>query len=124
MKRMALLLVFLVFAATLPLLAQQKGQYVPGQYGLNAGVLPDPGFTYANIDINYDTNTFNNSSGTAVSPKPRLNLWVIENIFYYVVDTKFLGGHIGFMADVPDACQWFPDPGANQQQRQQLWPRR
>ena len=74
MKRISLLLVFLVFAATLPLLAQQKGQYVPGQYGLNAGVLPDPGFTYANFEINYDTNTINNSSGTAVSPKPRLNL--------------------------------------------------
>jgi hypothetical protein len=101
MKRLALLLVFLLFAATPPLVAQQKGQYVPGQYGLNAGVLPDPGFTYANIDLNYDTNSFNNSSGTAVPPKPRLNLWVIENIYFYVVDTKFLGGNIGFMAIIP-----------------------
>jgi hypothetical protein len=32
---------------------QQEGQYIPGQQGLNAGVLPTPGFTYANITINY-----------------------------------------------------------------------
>jgi hypothetical protein len=35
-----------------PLLAQQKPQWMPGQIGLNAGILPSPGFTYVNIDIN------------------------------------------------------------------------
>jgi hypothetical protein len=34
-------------------LAQQKGQWVPGQFGLNAGVIPDPGFTYANLALSY-----------------------------------------------------------------------
>jgi hypothetical protein len=34
-------------------LAQQKGQWVPGQFGLNAGVIPDPGVTYANLALNY-----------------------------------------------------------------------
>lgn len=36
---MALICV-LAFTA-LPAKAQQKGQYIPGQQGLNAGVLPD-----------------------------------------------------------------------------------
>jgi hypothetical protein len=36
-----------------PLLAQQKGQYVPGQFGLNAGVTPATGFTYQNVVVNY-----------------------------------------------------------------------
>ena len=40
---------FLIFIAV-PASAQQKGQYIPGQEGLNTGVLPDPGFTYANIN--------------------------------------------------------------------------
>ena len=31
-------------------MAQQKGQYVPGQYGLNAGATPDPGFTFGSIN--------------------------------------------------------------------------
>jgi hypothetical protein len=35
-------------------LAQQKPQWMPGQVGLNAGILPSPGFTYVNIDENYD----------------------------------------------------------------------
>src|SRR5437879_5061523 len=29
-------------------LGQQKGQYVLGTNGLNAGIMPPPGFTYAN----------------------------------------------------------------------------
>lgn len=33
--------------------SQQKGQWVHEQYGLNAGVVPDPGFTYQNLAINY-----------------------------------------------------------------------
>ena len=28
--------------------AQQKPQWMPGQVGLNAGILPSPGFTYVN----------------------------------------------------------------------------
>jgi hypothetical protein len=36
--------------------AQQKGQYVPGQVGLNAELIPDPGFTYGNMTLNYSAN--------------------------------------------------------------------
>jgi hypothetical protein len=99
------LLIFFCMAtvAMHPLAAQQKGQYLPGQYGLNAGVMPSPGFTYANIDVNYSTGTVNNSSGNGISGpgNPNLSLWVVENIFYYVPDTKFLGGNLGFMAMIP-----------------------
>jgi len=28
-------------------------QWVPGQFGLNAGAIPDPGITYANMALNY-----------------------------------------------------------------------
>jgi hypothetical protein len=42
---------------------------MPGQVGLNAGILPSPGFTY---------------------------VWAIEDLFYFVPDTKFLGGNLGF----------------------------
>jgi hypothetical protein len=38
-----------------PLLGQQKGQWVPRQFGLNAGVIPDPGITYANLALNYSS---------------------------------------------------------------------
>jgi hypothetical protein len=63
MKLKFSLLIFFCMAtvAMHALAAQQKGQYMPGQYGLNAGVMPSPGFTYANIDLNYSTGTVNNS---------------------------------------------------------------
>lgn len=56
--RLLLPLLDMVVAGTLPVRAQQKGQYLPGQFGLNAGILPGPGFTYTNMEINYNTDTF------------------------------------------------------------------
>lgn len=96
-----LLLGILLAGVGLPLAAQQKGQYMPGQYGLNAGVLPAPGFTYANMDINYSTGTINDASGEGHKLNSSLSLWVVENIFIYVPKAKFLGGNLGFQIVVP-----------------------
>ena len=52
MIRRYLSLGLMLFLSTL-CWSQQKGQWVPGQYGLNAGVVPDPGFTYMNLAANY-----------------------------------------------------------------------
>jgi hypothetical protein len=75
-------------------LAQQKGQWVPGQFGLNAGVIPDPGVTYANLALNYSATQLNGASGNNI---PGVNgtysFWVDENVFYYVPKHKFLGGY-------------------------------
>ena len=94
-------LLLLVLAAALPLGAQQKGQYMPGQFGLNAGVLPSPGFTNQNMEINYDTSTLNDSKGNALPVKPSLNLWVVENWLIYATNAKFLGGKLVFAIIVP-----------------------
>ena len=75
-------------------LAQQKGQWVPGQFGLNAGVIPDPGVSYANLALNYSASQLNNANGNRI---PGINgtysFWVDENIFYYVPEHKILGGY-------------------------------
>ena len=75
-------------------LAQQKGQWVPGQFGLNAGVIPDPGITYANLALNYSASQLIGPNGNSV---PAINgtysFWVDENVFYYVPKHKFLGGY-------------------------------
>jgi hypothetical protein len=55
---------------------------MPGQMGLNAGILPSPGFTYINMDIKYDTGSLNNSKSNAVPVTGNYNVWAIENIFY------------------------------------------
>ncbi len=88
------LLSLVVLACVRPLSAQQKGQYVPGQYGLNAGAIPDPGFTYANLTLNYSAGQLNNSNGSEVPGiTGTYSFWVNENLFYYVPKHKFLGAY-------------------------------
>jgi hypothetical protein len=75
-------------------LAQQKGQWVPGQFGLNAGAIPDPGITYANLALNYSASQLNGPNGNSVpGVTGTYSFWVDENIFYYVPKHKFLGGY-------------------------------
>src|ERR1700704_2060773 len=76
-------------------LAQQKAQWVPGQFGLNAGVIPEPGITYANMPLNYSAGRLNDSNGNRVfqNVTGTYAFWVDENIFFYVPKQKFLGGY-------------------------------
>jgi len=87
---------FILVACVCSAPAQQKPQWMPGQVGLNAGILPSPGFTYVNITENYSAGTFNNSQGSAIPATGTYNVWAVENLFYFVPDTKFLGGNLGF----------------------------
>lgn len=75
-------------------LAQQKGQWQPGQFGLNAGVIPDPDITYANMPLSYSASQLNGPKGNSVSGiTGTYSVWVDENIIYYVPKHKFLGGY-------------------------------
>ena len=90
------LLILAGFAAltTSTLQAQQKGQYVPGQQGLNAGVIPAPGLTYGNLAINYSANKLNDSSGNHLpNVTGTYAFWVDENIIFFVPKAKILGGY-------------------------------
>lgn len=103
MKRHQLATLFLIFftlSCALPSPAQQKGQYVPGQYGLNAGLalIPDPGFTPANITLNYSANSLKNSTASSVPVSGTYSFWSVENIFMYVPARKILGGEFSSMA--------------------------
>jgi hypothetical protein len=95
------LLFLLIFVYQQPAMGQQKPQWQPGQIGLNAGILPSPGFTYVNMDLNYDAGAYNNQNGKAIPVSGSYNVWAVENIFYFVPDTKFLGGNLGFMVMFP-----------------------
>ena len=83
-----------VLVCALPSLAQQKGQWAPGQFGLNAGVIPDPGITYANLAMNYSAGQLNDSGGNKISGiTGTYSFWADENIVYYVPNHKILGGY-------------------------------
>ena len=94
-NRAVSVLVALIWLCTLPMLSQQKGQWVPGQFGLNAGVIPDPGITYANLVVNYSASQLNDSSGTKLlqNVSGTYAFWADENIIYYVPKHKVLGGY-------------------------------
>jgi hypothetical protein len=81
-----LMLVLLSYA--FPLHGQQKPQWMPGQVGLNAGIVPAPGFSYVNISVNYRAGAFNGPNGSAIPVTGNYNVWAVENLFYGVLDTK------------------------------------
>jgi hypothetical protein len=75
-------------------LAQQKGQWTPGQFGLNAGVIPDPGITYVNMPFDYSANRLTGPNGNTIPGiTDTYSFWVDENILYYVPKHKVLGGY-------------------------------
>lgn len=73
---------------------QQKGQYLPGQFGLNSGLLPEPGITYGSMTINYSADRLNNSDGNQTPLEGVYSVWAIENLFFYVPNKKILGGKL------------------------------
>ena len=90
------LILCIVMTCAWPLAAQQKGQWVPGQVGLNAGILPSPGITVFNLDLYYVSTTLNGPNGNRVPVTGRYGFWFVENIIYYVPNFKILGGHLMF----------------------------
>ena len=95
------ILVGIILGFASGLLAQQKGQYVPGQYGLNAGIAPDPGFTFASLTINYSADSLKDSNGSSVpGVTGTYGFWAVENIFYYVPAHKILGAKFFTMASL------------------------
>lgn len=67
---------------------------MPGQYGLNAGAIPDPGFTYVNLTLNYSAGQLNDFNGNRLpSFTGTYAFWVNENLFYYVPKHKFWGAY-------------------------------
>jgi hypothetical protein len=77
-------LLCIVLSGSSSVRAQQKGQYQPGEYGLNAGVLPDPGITYADFNLNYSAGRLNFASGNPVNATGSYDVWAVSNIFFYV----------------------------------------
>lgn len=90
------ILTLIVLSIAIDSWGQQRGQWMPGQVGLNAGILPDPGVSIVNINMAYSSSQLNGPNGRAVPIQGSYNVWVVENILYYVPNFKVLGGHLAF----------------------------
>jgi len=88
-------LALFLLSGALPLQGQQKPQWMPGQSGLNAGIMPAPGFSYVNITVDYSSSAFNGPNGSAIPVTGSYDVWAVENIFYYVPNLNVLHGNIG-----------------------------
>jgi hypothetical protein len=88
-------LALFLLSGALPLRGQQKPQWLPGQSGLNAGIMPAPGFSYVNITVDYSSSAFNGPKGSAIPVTGSYDVWAVENVFYYVPNLNVLHGNIG-----------------------------
>jgi hypothetical protein len=88
-------LALFLLSGALPLRGQQKPQWLPGQSGLNAGIMPAPGFSYVNITVDYSSSAFNGPNGSAIPVTGSYDVWAVENVFYYVPNLNVLHGNIG-----------------------------
>jgi hypothetical protein len=91
----------LLLLVSLPALAQERGQYIPGTGGLNSGLQTPEGITYANVFIWYPATKFKDQNGDTAPINFDLDLLVDLNLLAYTTKTKFLGASYGMAVVLP-----------------------
>ena len=79
---------------------QQKGQYILGTNGLNAGIVPPPGFSYANRSTVYWADRLRGPDGAIVPVSGTFDMVLNQNFFVYTSKFKLLGGTFGATFDL------------------------
>jgi hypothetical protein len=111
MKRSSLVATLLA-AATLiasPADAQFSGSHTLGDFGVNAGTQPAPGFYVAAFYYRYDTDTVKGRDGNTVTfpaaanSPASLSVDAFAPLLWYVGKTKVLGANFGALAVIPVA---------------------
>ncbi len=104
-RRLVFFLSILVelFCCMASAVAQQKAQWIPGQAGLSGGILPEPGFTYTSLTIQYSAGESKGPRGESVPVTGDYSVWAIESIFSFVPNRKVLGARWMTMAIVTPA---------------------
>jgi hypothetical protein len=57
--------IILLIIFSVPVIGQERGQYIPGTGGLNSGMQTPEGITYANSFFWYPSTKFKNQNGNA-----------------------------------------------------------
>jgi hypothetical protein len=93
--------IMLLLIISLPAIAQERGQYLPGTAGLNSGMQTPEGFTYANLFIWYPTSKFKDQNGDTAPINFDIDLIADLNLLAYTTKAKFLGATYGMALVVP-----------------------
>jgi len=108
----AVLVAVALFAA--PAHAQFNGSHTLGDFGVQSGSQPAPGFYVAGFFYDYNTETIKNRNGDRITvdlnARAGLGLHAYAPILWYVSKAKLLGANYGLMAVVPIANGSFDAP--------------
>lgn len=99
--RVAFFCLLLLGMISLPAMAQERGQYIPGTAGLNSGMQTPEGITYANLFVWYPSTKFKDQNGNTAPIVFDLDLLVDVNLLAYTTKAKFLGANFGMAVAVP-----------------------
>ena len=97
----------LMLLSALPAQAQFNGSHSLGDFGVQSGSQPQPGFYAALFYYRFDTDTIKDAGGRTVRLTPAspgsLALTAVAPIAWYVSKAKVLGGNYGVMVVLPFA---------------------
>jgi hypothetical protein len=95
----------LTLSAAVPAHAQLNGSHTLGDFGVQAGTQPQPGFYASLFYYRYDTDTIRNAGGEIVrlptDSRSSIGITATAPILWYVSDAKILGANFGVMAVLP-----------------------
>ena len=97
----------LTLLIAVPAEAQLNGSHSLGDFGIQSGTQPSPGFYAALFYYRYDTDTIKNRDGNRIQPFPgtpgSVAMTAVAPIAWYVSKTKVLGANYGAMVVLPFA---------------------
>ena len=99
----ALLAVVGAFLTTQDAQGQVRGAYPPGFSATNSGVVPEPGFSYGNVFLDYSFSKVKGPDGDRLSVTGNVAVLVDVNLFQWVSKGKILGANYAVAAGLPVA---------------------
>ena len=109
MKRLGLSVttIALTLLLAVPAQAQLNGSHTPGDYGVQSGSQPAPGFYAALLYLRYDADTIKDADGNIVRLSPgspgSIAFSAAAPLAWYVSKAKIFGANYGAMAVLPFA---------------------
>ena len=105
-RRLSLIVTFSSFLlAAAPADAQLNGSHSLGDFGVQSGSQPQPGFYAALFYFRYDTDTIKGRDGNIIRPAPdspgNIGLAAAAPILWYVSKARVLGANYGVMVVFP-----------------------